>query len=164
MDPNFRRSVVFLSQNNATDGTFGLVITRPTGKTVEDYLPDDAAGTLAKVPVFFGGPVGTDQLTFAAFRWDAKTETIQCQTHIALEEAWKFTEDANCSVRAFIGYSGWSGGQLEDELSQHAWLVQRPDRGMLGVESCANLWQSIMREQGPWFKLLAEAPDDPSLN
>jgi putative transcriptional regulator len=164
LDPNFRRSVVFISQHDNADGAFGLVLTRPTGKTVVDFLPDKTLGSVAQVPVFFGGPVATDQLTFATFRWDAQAETIRCQTHLALEDAWEFTDDEKCSVRAFIGYSGWSSGQLEEELSQRAWLVQKPDRDLLDAAHSETLWQAIMREQGPWFKLLAEAPDDPSLN
>jgi len=164
LDPNFRRSIVFLSQHDSAEGAFGLVLTRPTGKSVVDFLPDQSLGGLADVPVYFGGPVAMDQLTFAIFHWDDKTETIRCQTHIALEDAWKHVETGKSWVRAFIGYSGWSGGQLEDELFQHAWLVQRPDKDVLTTKDTETLWQNIMREQGPWFKLLAEAPDDPSLN
>ena len=66
-------------------------------------------------------------------------------------------------VRAFLGYAGWSKGQLEAELEQKAWLVQKPDEEILDIERCMDLWPTIMREQGPWFRLLAAAPDDPSL-
>lgn len=164
LDPNFKRTVLFIPVNDPQDGSFGLILNRPTGKSVIDFLPDQDVGDLAGLPVFVGGPVGANQLTFASFRWDPAREAIECQTHVGIDEAWKLTGDENCSLRAFVGYAGWSKGQLESELSQKAWLVQKPDRDLLDAEKCSGLWQTIMRDQGPWFKLLAAAPDDPTLN
>jgi putative transcriptional regulator len=67
-------------------------------------------------------------------------------------------------VRAFIGYAGWSAGQLEAEIKQNAWITRKADRTALKLESLPKLWFDIMRGLGPWFKMLAAAPDDPSLN
>jgi len=72
LDPNFRRSILFISANDPEEGSFGFVINRPTGKMVEDFLPDREQGALERVPVFIGGPVAQDQLTFALFAWDEK--------------------------------------------------------------------------------------------
>ena len=68
LDPNFRRSVVYIANNDADAGSFGMVINRKTGKTVGELLPEKELGLLGKTPVFVGGPVGRDQLTFASFR------------------------------------------------------------------------------------------------
>ena len=164
LDPNFKRGIVFISAHASDEGAFGLVLNRPTGKTIAQFLPEESLGALARVPVFFGGPVAGDQLTIASFRWDEKSETVECKTHIALEDAWQLLNDGETVVRGFIGYSGWSAGQLEAELGQQSWLVQKPDEAVVSPERCLQLWQAIMSEQGPWFKLLAGAPDDPSLN
>ena len=72
LDPNFRRTILFITASDSGEGSFGFVINRPTGKTVEDFLPDEGLGALEKVPVFVGGPVAQDQLTFASFEWDEK--------------------------------------------------------------------------------------------
>ena len=53
---------------------------------------------------------------------------------------------------------------MEGELDQKAWVVQKPGREVLDPESCKQMWFTTMRTYGPWFRLLAEAPDDPSLN
>ena len=68
------------------------------------------------------------------------------------------------SIRAFVGYAGWGAGQLEAEMKQKAWLVQKPSRAALKPDRLPNLWFEIMRGLGPWYKMLAAAPDDPSLN
>ena len=137
---------------------------RPTGKTVGDFLPDEDLGELVGVPVFLGGPVAQDQLTFASFHWDENKQAVICRTHLVIGEARALADMDATVVRAFIGYSGWSKGQLEAELDDQAWLVQKPDLDLLDLQKCVGLWQTIMREQGPWFRLLAAAPDDPSQN
>ena len=164
LDPNFRRTILFITASDSVDGSFGFVINRPTGKTVVDFLPDEGLGTLEDVPVFLGGPVAQDQLTFASFGWNAKLQSVVCRTHLLIDEARELAGDDDVLLRAFVGYSGWSNGQLEAELDQKAWLVQKPDRDVLDIEKCPTMWQTIMREHGPWFKLLAAAPDDPSQN
>ncbi len=63
-----------------------------------------------------------------------------------------------------VGYAGWGAGQLEAEMKQKAWLLQKPGRFLLEADRRSTLWFDIMRGLGPWYKMLAAAPDDPSLN
>lgn len=161
-DPNFRRTVVYLSAHDPKDGSFGFVLNRPTEKLVGELLPEEELGALSDIPVFFGGPVSADQLMFATFEW--RQEAMECRTHLQISEARERAEENAEAVRAFVGYSGWSAGQLEAEMQQKAWLTQKPDRDLLEIEKCKGIWPAIMREQGPWFRLLAAAPDDPSQN
>jgi putative transcriptional regulator len=161
-DPNFRRSVLIISASDPHEGSFGLIVNRMTEKTVGDLLPEHELGMLGDLPVFIGGPVSRDQLTFASFQWVG--DALRVRTHLLLEEARELVAEGGGVVRAFLGYAGWSKGQLEAELEQKAWLVQKPDQEILDVERCMDLWPAIMRDQGPWFRLLAAAPDDPSLN
>jgi len=162
LDPNFRRTILYITASDSSEGSFGFVINRPTGKTVADFLPDEELGGLETVPVFIGGPVAQDQLTFALF--ELEKQSVVCRSHLLINEARELVNDDTVMVRAFVGYSGWSKGQLEEELEQKAWLVQKPDRDVLDIKKCPEMWQTIMREHGPWFKLLAAAPDDPSQN
>ena len=162
LDPNFRRTVLYLSASDPKEGSFGFVLNRPSEKTVGDFLPEQDLGILSDVAVFLGGPVSADQLTFASFTWH--DEAVECRTHLVIEEAREMADADFSTVRAFVGYAGWSQGQLEAELAQKAWLTQKPDLDLLDPEKCAAMWTTIMREQGPWFRLLAAAPDDPSKN
>ncbi len=164
VDPNFRRSVVYITAHTAEEGTHGIIINRPTENTVADLLPSDEMGVLAELPVFVGGPVGQDQLTFAVFRKNSESEIIECKAHLEIEEARELASKKSASVRAFIGYSGWSKGQLENELAIKSWIVRPPVRDIFDVKKCDALWGGIMRGLGPWFRLLASAPDDPSRN
>ena len=164
VDQNFRRSVLFISTNDAQEGSFGLIINRPAGRTVAELLPDKDLGALGRVPVFLGGPVATDQLVFASFRWHAETERMECQPHLVIDEAAEILKDETTVVRAFVGYAGWSKGQLEGELAQRTWLVRAAALDILDLERCPTLWREITSTFGPWFQLLAEAPDNTKQN
>ena len=163
LDPNFRRSVLFISAHDAEEGAMGVIINRPLDKQVSELLTDPAPGALADVPVFLGGPVGTNQLMFAAFDW-AGRNSLSLNQHVAIDEANQIAEQDRSAIRAFVGYAGWNAGQLENELQQNAWVLQKPDRAALKPERLPRLWFEIMRKLGPWFKMLSAAPDDPSLN
>ena len=163
-DPNFAKTVLFLSAHSVADGAFGLALNRPSGRTVAEFLPDRELGGLAGVPVFLGGPVSTDQLIFASFQWHPQTQRMECRHHLVIDEAEQALADETVTVRAFVGYAGWSKGQLEAELAQRSWLVQKAGREMLSLERCPTLWREITSTFGPWFQLVAEAPDEPGKN
>ena len=164
LDPNFRKTVIFLSTHDPEEGSFGLILNRPAGRTVGDVLPNKPIGALARVPLFLGGPVSGDQLVFAAFRWHPESERMECRHHLLIPDAQKAIEEEHTTVRAFIGYAGWTKGQLEGELAQKAWLVGKPGREVLAVEKLPVLWREVTSSFGPWFRLVAEAPDDPAQN
>lgn len=164
LDPNFRRSVLFLSSNDPQEGSFGLTLNRPSGRTVAELLPDKPLGNLGLVPVFVGGPVSMDQLIFASFQWHEQTQRMECKHHLLIDEAQQAAHDDRLIVRAFVGYAGWSKGQLEGELAQRAWMVQKPDPDLFDFEKCPTLWREITSSFGPWFQLVAEAPEDLSRN
>jgi len=161
LDPNFRKSVLYISANDAQEGSFGLTLNRPAGRTVAEILPGKELGALGRVPVFLGGPVQADQLVFASFRWHEETERLECQHHLVIDDAEQILHDETVIVRAFVGYAGWSKGQLEGELAQRSWLVGKAPRDILDLERCPTLWRDITSSYGPWFQLLAEAPDEP---
>ncbi len=164
LDPNFRKTVLYLSASDPGEGSFGMILNRPADRTIADLLPERDMGPLGKVPVFLGGPVGRDQLIFASFRWSASTQRLTCKHHIALEEAQQALRDETVILRAFVGYAGWSEGQLEQELAQRAWMVKRPERDSLEPRRSATLWRDLMASFGPLFRIVAEAPEDPSKN
>ena len=165
LDPNFHRAVIILPDHSAKDGSFGLILNRPTGRAVGDLLGNKPLGHLSRVPVFSGGPVGADQLILAAFRWHPQTNVLECRHHISLDEAEDLAAKQHHTVRAFAGYAGWAGGQIEGELAQRSWLVRKADQeDVLEVGRAPLIWRELTSAFGPWFRMVAEAPDDPSLN
>jgi putative transcriptional regulator len=164
LDPNFRRTVLFISEHDPKEGALGVIINRPLDRQVTDLVTDTPPAGLAQVPVFLGGPVGKNQLMFAAFEWQ-KGEGLKLNHNVALQQASDASVGKNLvTICAFVGYAGWGAGQLESEVKQKAWLLQKANPSMLMLDRLSNLWFDIMRSLGPWYKMLAAAPDDPSLN
>ena len=164
LDPNFRRTVLFISEHEPDEGALGVIINRPVDRPVAELVSGAPPPGLADVPVFLGGPVGKNQLMFAAFEWQ-KGRGLKLNHNIAFDEGSDAeAHKSSLTVCAFVGYAGWGAGQLESEVKQKAWVVQKANRSLLKLDRLPNLWFDIMRTLGPWYKMLAAAPDDPSLN
>src|SRR3979411_3022750 len=66
LDPNFRRAVLFISAHDTEDGAVGVILNRPLDKQVADLVNEAPPDGRGDIPVFLGGPVGKNQLMFAA--------------------------------------------------------------------------------------------------
>jgi putative transcriptional regulator len=163
-DPNFRKTVLFLSAHDGQEGAHGLVLNRPTNKSLTDFLPDHELDALGEIPVFFGGPVGVHELTIVSFDWVAGEAKITFHSQVSLEQVQIMAGSGSKLIRAFVGYAGWAGGQLESELQQSAWVVYPATESILINASNNGTWLDLMKDLGPAYHLLAIAPDDPSLN
>lgn len=166
-DPNFRRAVVFLCDYDPEDGAYGLVLNRPLDRTAADFLPDDAevAEVLSHVPVFLGGPVGADRLVFADFVWDKKKKIATVRHALDMTEVTSLVEEgSSAQLRAFVGYAGWSAGQLEEEIAQGSWVLADPVAATFHLDRLVKLWSDTLSRLGPAYRLMALQPDNPSLN
>src|SRR6266516_5674461 len=106
LDPNFRRTVLFISEHDPGEGALGVIINRPLDKQVSDLVTETPPAGLAEVPVFLGGPVGKNQLIFAAFEWQ-KGEGLKLNHNVALEEASAAVDAKKpAMICAFEGYAG----------------------------------------------------------
>jgi putative transcriptional regulator len=67
-------------------------------------------------------------------------------------------------VKMFAGYAGWSPGQLEDEMKRGAWLTHPASLDLVFDSDPMKLWKVILRQKGIKYRLMADMPDDVSLN
>jgi len=134
-DPNFAHTLTYVCEHNE-DGALGIVVNRPTEMTlsslfdqIEIPLPD---AEIRNAPVHFGGPVQIDR-GFVLHRplgnWQstlAITDDLGLTTSKDVLEALARGEGPR-DVLVSLGYAGWSAGQLEQEISQNAWLTVPAD-------------------------------------
>ena len=136
---------------------------RPLDQHVADLLPEQDLGPLGRVPVFIGGPVATDKLAFASMHWNRKKGTLRCQTHLSVADALHELSMGH-EVRGFVGYAGWSEGQLEGELRRRSWITSPPRKAILAGDKSVELWSDIMEAMGPLYMLMAHTPEKVHLN
>ena len=72
--------------------------------------------------------------------------------------------DAIRGLRVFVGYAGWSAGQLDDEIAAGGWFVVDREPGDAFTAEPASLWRRVLRRQPGDLALLSTAPDDVTLN
>lgn len=158
-------TVIFVSMHQDEDGAFGMVLNRPSGRRLNELMPDRDLGMLAMAPVYLGGPVGQDQILLAAFRWDDASELWHWRHDLTLENAPEVLDDEGTVLRVFAGYSGWSKGQLEQELRKNTWVVHKPDESLLDPDAQGEeAWLSLVRSHGPMLCFLTDLPDNLGLN
>lgn len=166
-DPSLRGSIfhhsVILIHDHDDSGAMGLILNQPTGKTVGDFLGTPEFEGMKSLPVHVGGPVEGNQLTFCSFWWNAG-EGLDWALRIAPDQAADHARRPGRIVRAFIGYSGWSEGQLEDELKQNSWFSTPPTDTLLGQSHDPDLWKALLAEISPRHRLMAMAPENFYLN
>ncbi|MSU24091.1 MAG: YqgE/AlgH family protein [Opitutus sp.] len=160
-DPNFRHSVVLMSVHNA-EGAMGVVLNRPVGKRLGEFSGDFALGPLAVVPLFTGGPVQTDQLVLAA--WQRRPDGFRLHFGVEPEKAIQLLAEEGTHVRAFLGYSGWSAGQLEKEMEHRTWVVAEVPEDLLTQAQDDTLWRTVLGREGAEWRLLADEPENPEQN
>lgn len=162
-DPNFGRAVVLLSAHDV-EGALGVVINRPLGRRLGDLSAEFALGSLSKVPLYRGGPVETEKLILAGWRWREDSSEFELQFGLDPQRAEMLALDPRATLRGFLGYSGWGKGQLEKEMRQQTWFIAGPADYNLASEDGPKLWQMILGSMDPELKLLADEPEDPSRN
>jgi putative transcriptional regulator len=161
-DPNFARSVVFVIAHDAS-GSFGLVLNRPLDLTLEDVLEDADAGAGA-VPVLRGGPVQPEVLQFLSAT-DGPGRVLLPGVALGgpLPDLLGLAR-GGALVRAFAGYAGWSGGQLERETQEGSWIVAPARAGHVFEVPAPELWVRVLRELGGRYAWLALEGGEPDAN
>lgn len=163
-DPNFAGSVVLLCEHDE-EGSLGLVMNRPLDVKLAELLPD-AGIESCHAPIYWGGPVKPDAL-HALKDGPPGPDAAEVYPGLAfggqlddLVDAWQNGQE----LRFFLGYSGWSEGQLEEELSQEAWKVVRARPTDVFAPRPDALWGQLMSRVHPAWRHLRHQPTHPDLN
>lgn len=167
-DPYFSRSVILLIEHNETDGSVGIILNKKLdlnfNKLVKDAPKFDS-------PIFFGGPVETSNIYFLhtlgkkipnsikvteTLYWGGDIETVN-----TLIESKVIKKE---NIRFFLGYSGWSPNQLEEELKTNSWAVVTNFNKNILNTSPIMMWKIMVEYLGEDYKIWNKMPTDPQQN
>ncbi len=164
VDPYFNRTLVYVCEHNE-QGALGVIINRPIDLTLAGLFEKVElkleAEELARLPVYFGGPVQTDR-GFVLHRprgsWQS---TLRVNEEIGLTSS----KDILTSIGELgeprdiimtLGYAGWGAGQLENELTQNAWLTVPADAQILFAMPPEERLPAAMQKLGISFSQLSD--------
>ncbi|MCX6318512.1 MAG: YqgE/AlgH family protein [Bacteroidetes bacterium] len=166
-DPNFLRTVVFLCEHDK-EGSFGFVLNRQYQNTLDELIPELEGHPL---PVYYGGPVQLDSIHFL----HRYPEDIPGGQEVMKGVYWGGNFDAAVElikmphfnpdkIRFYIGYSGWSEGQLNEELTEKTWLTVKAERRLIFDTDYTEVWKESIKHLGGDYEIMANFPIDPQLN
>jgi putative transcriptional regulator len=167
VDPNFDRSVVLLLEHG-DDGALGIVLNRPSETPLATVLPEWDEHATAPGVVFSGGPVAPEAvIALARGGTDASDGWMPFLGEVGTVDVGRDPTDLGPqlhALRIFVGYAGWSPGQLEVELEQEAWFVASVDSGDPFSPNPERLWRDVLRRQRGRVAMFANYPEDPETN
>lgn len=166
-DKWFGRSVISVIDHDDHEGTTGVVLNMQLATELSEVFKDVEK---KDIPVFCGGPLGHDRLFFLHTLGDE----IIPDSKLISPGLWLGGQFASAveyvnsgypvegSIRFFIGYSGWSPGQLGEELAANTWAVS-PDK-IAGAELLSGeggaYWHKIVKSLGERYKKWQLLPAD----
>ncbi len=166
-DPHFRRSAVLLTDHRK-EGTVGFILNRTIDMKINDLIADFPE---LDSEVFFGGPVAADTVHYLHNVGDILDDSIYVSKGVYWGGDYvklKFLIENELikpnNIRFFVGYSGWSGGQLEEELSIKTWMMSNMNANFLFKMNPRNLWQKILDLKGENYAIISKIPDPICLN
>jgi putative transcriptional regulator len=167
LDSYFKRSVILLTQHTE-EGSIGFIINKPTDLKVNDALDEFP---YIDAPLYFGGPIQTDTIHFIhkfkhlvgalellpGIYWGGDLEQLKSgisQGRVAQED-----------IRFYAGIAGWDPDQLQEEMKSKMWLMtNKQQKNFIFSEKPEDLWGEVLRSMGSQYAVLANFPEDPSLN
>lgn len=165
-DKWFGRAVIVIIDNDEK-GTAGVVLNNRLTTSLSEVFKDVTA---KDVPVFCGGPLGHDRLLMVHTLGD----DIVRDARMILPGLWlggRFEDALNYvnagyptdgHLRFIIGYSGWSEGQLSDELNDNTWALAtgRVSAKELLTGADDAYWHKVVGEMGDKYRRWRVLPRD----
>lgn len=166
-DPNFSRTVIFLCEHTE-EGSFGFVLNKKFPKSLNELLPEASVNAM---PVYQGGPVQKDSLHFLHRYPDLISGSQEVSNGIywggnfeSLLINLKNNDIEKKRIRFFIGYSGWSEGQLNYEMKEESWLTVKATRELIFETAPEDIWKNSLKHLGGDYEMMINFPIDPQLN
>jgi putative transcriptional regulator len=165
-DERFSRKVVLIVEHNKL-GSVGFILNNPSHLTVSQVTSNFP---YTELMVHIGGPVANDTLHYIHTLGTEIDGSIEIFPGVywggsfaMIKEKISANELNETNIKFFVGYSGWTNNQLQDEIDQKSWFLGKCEAPYI-FEEFEDLWKEILFNMGPRFQYLANSPSNPSLN
>lgn len=149
-DPNFRQTVVLITQPEPGGGPIGVVINRSSERRLREVFPDNAQLAASDERIFYGGPVRRSVLLFVFRASTAPAASLHVLDDIYLSGNGTLLEELLArpeptrDLRVYAGYSGWAPGQLQAEIARGGWVVVKAQVSLIFSQDPASVWGELI--------------------
>jgi putative transcriptional regulator len=148
-DPDYRQAVLIVVpvENNQH---IGVIINRPTRRSLSSLFPEHEPSKQVHDPVFLGGPM-LRRAIFAMVRSDHNpgAGSIQVMQHLFLATQAAVVDDViekmPNEARYYVGYVAWRPGELRQEVDRGLWHVMDADEATVFRKDSERLWEELLR-------------------
>ena len=151
LDPNFRETVVLITQPAVGGGPLGVIVNRPIAARLSKVMPG-----VGRVPepfdqIYGGGPVARNQLLFLVRSPQRPERSLQVLADVYLSGDHELLEQMVrgeikvAAFRAYAGYSGWAPGQLQAEIARGGWYVIQADADTIFAADASTVWPQLIK-------------------
>ena len=165
-DSYFKRSVVLLTEYSG-DGAVGFVLNKPIDLPINEVIDDFPK---FNATIYVGGPVAKDSIHFLHTLPDLIPNSVHVKDNIYwggdFERIKELVSEGlikPSQIRFFLGYSGWSPKQLDEEIENNAWLISEINSEKI-MQPDHSLWTKTLEELGEKYRIWTNCPENPSLN
>jgi putative transcriptional regulator len=151
-DPNFRETVVLITQPVPGGGPLGVVLNRLAGARLSEAWPDAGAVPEQFDQLYGGGPVARNQVIFLV-RSGARVENglrvlkdVYLSGDPGLLKQIVTAEVKVQSLRAYAGYAGWAPRQLQAEIAHGGWYMIPADADTIFTADVSTMWPNLIRK------------------
>lgn len=123
----FSHTVTLLIEHN-DEGAFGLVINKPLDTELISMFEEQQIISVDEVTLLETGPVEPNRLFFLHSNDRLYEGSLVLNDELTLSTSGELIDDIKAHTGpqycfGGLGYAGWAGGQLEDEIQRDVWLV-----------------------------------------
>ena len=165
----FQRAVILLVEHNLK-GSMGFVLNKKTDLIVNDFLPELQG--LPDIPIYLGGPVHFNHLFFIHLL-DEKIvpNGIKVMDNLCYDGDFgalkRYIANGGAvegKVRFFMGYSGWSENQLNQEIMRDSWLIGKASSQSIMLAKGESFWRYSLDLLGSPYTIWKNYPKNPDWN
>lgn len=167
MDPHFKRAVVLICEH-AKEGSLGFILNKSLDMKVEELIADFPS---FEGKVFYGGPVQTDTIHYIHNVGDMLDDSLKVAKGVYWGgdfEKLKFLINSQMigpeNIRFFVGYAGWTQGQLKAEMKIGSWMLDNMYANYVFKSKQSDLWQDVLESKGNTYSVIAQMPDQGGMN
>lgn len=153
--PAFRdldyRQAVLLAAPGPNGGHVGVILNRPTKRSLASLFPEHEPSKKVIEPVYYGGPFSRGALV-AIVRAEVSpgAGTVQLMKNLYLafrvNTIDQVIETHPNDARYYVGYVGWRPGELKGEIDRGLWSVLSADPDVVFRKDMENLWEELLMQ------------------
>jgi len=149
IDPDYRGAVL-LAVPVENNRHVGVILNRPTGRSLSSLFPEHGPSKLVRDPVYFGGPM-LRQAIFAVVHvgHTPGPGSIQIMKELFLATQGAVVdhiiEETPNEARYYVGYVAWRPGELSQEVDRGLWYVLDADPELVFRKDPGRLWEELLR-------------------